>query len=502
MTTERKKVLWFGTSPRAPMRTELKRRGLVEQFYKKGDPSPTDYAVSCAAVFSFDEKRKSEFIGALKTCASVAIDHGLLVVLAADDEDQLKIMQGHLGDLPTGSFVYRINGATHEIPEIVARHPAEPAAELGLDIKGVNPSADHRLLLQRAFSGCSTITLKELKAGLSGANVYVVYAEMPDGDADPFPLPYFAKIGSRDQIAKERGNYDRFVARYIPFSQRPNCELRRCISTSKLGILVGDFVEHSVPLSAVIRDTGGRAVIHSLFDDGLRGWRQQASRPGSEILFSIFRPKVFDPTRSKNAHVQSAKQFGATKAPAELAEMLDKLASHKYKSGPIHGDLHAENIRVRNDEAILIDFYKADVGPLVADLASLEIAVTFWMEADTKWDSTKDGPYVDSQRFHAWRELVDKLFRKGQFAIVSPLRDEPSDFWWVWNVCRQLRLMAHSIDIDNDSYGYVLAAYMLALARFPNDESQIEPGTPDSVIRAYAYWAAERILRELGPGGG
>jgi Ser/Thr protein kinase RdoA (MazF antagonist) len=43
----------------------------------------------------------------------------------------------------------------------------------------------------------------------------------------------------------------------------------------------------------------------------------------------------------------------------------------------MHGDLHGENVRVRNGNAILIDFASVCSGPLTADLAALETCLAF-----------------------------------------------------------------------------------------------------------------------------
>jgi hypothetical protein len=57
--------------------------------------------------------------------------------------------------------------------------------------------------------------------------------------------------------------------------------------------------------------------------------------------------------------------------------------------------------------------------------------------------------------------------------------------------------MAHYIEPNEEAYGYLLVAYMLRMAMFPDDEKEIAPHTPDAVVRAYAYWSGERILRAI-----
>ena len=329
--------------------------------------------------------------------------------------------------------------------------------------------------------------------------MFAVYAEFPEGEAAPYPLPYFAKIDSCTHILKEYEAYDRFVTRYVPFSQRPNCEPKRCFLGLTDGILVGDFVDNSEALADVVQPNGARAIIHSLFDDALRGWRQQAYNREERISLSDVRADILKPERIKPVHVTAAKTFGATLPPNELTLLLDESAKHPYRRGPVHGDLNTQNIRVRNGEAVLIDFYKSNIGPLVADLASLEIAICFSMEAETSWNLKDQKAYEDSSRFKEWRRHIDKLFIfvAKEFGMVPPLQEQPCAHDWMWSACRQLRLMAHYIEPNEEAYGYLLVAYMLRMAMFPEDEQQIEPHTPDAVVRAYAYWSAERILRAI-----
>ena len=336
------------------------------------------------------------------------------------------------------------------------------------------------------LSVLSSHLVSTVKERFSGARVFAVYAEFPEGEAAPYPLPYFAKIHSCKHILKEYEAYDRFVSRYVPFSQRPNCEPKRCFLGLTDGILVGDFVDNSESLADVVQPNGARGIIHSLFDDALRGWRQQAYYREERISLSDVRANILKPERIKSVHVKAAKTFGATMSPYELTLLLDESAKHLYRRGPVHGDLNTQNIRVRNGEAVLIDFYKSNIGPLVADLASLEIAICFSMEADASWNLEDQKAYEDSSRFNEWRRHIDTLFKfvANKFGMVPPLQEQPCAHDWMWSACRQLRLMAHYIEPNEGAYGSLLGAYLLRMAMFPDDEKRIEPHTPDAVVRA------------------
>jgi hypothetical protein len=326
--------------------------------------------------------------------------------------------------------------------------------------------------------------------------VFEVYAEFPPGEGGPYPLPYFAKIDSAVRILKEYEAYERFVTHYIPFNQRPNLEPKRCLLGLTDGILVGDFVDESVALADVIRPTGARSIIHSLFDDALHGWRLQSFAGDERIPWDKIRSDVVHTNNIKSAYVDLARTFGAQMSPKQLVARLDASNKYAYRRGPLHGDLTTQNIRVRNGEAVLIDFYQSKSGPVVSDLASLEIAVCFLVEADTPWNSEANGPYSGSPRFSDWRSNIDSLFLlgKGQFGRIPPNRKQPSPYNWMWSVCRQLRLMAHYIEPDESAYKYMLAAQMLRMTTFPEDERTIVAGSTKTVVGGYCYLTAERVV--------
>jgi len=515
MNVERTQVLWLGPPPSKSTAAEFERRRLGITV-NAGPLSDQDFAVSCAIVFCFDDEQKGESIGLIKQYAAQASDHGLLVVLHANKGAIERILQGHIPhslvsdssdeierfpDFPRPQF--SLKRPAHELAELAARHPAGPAfrGPRDLEVKGKLPEKESDIfLLRRAFGDCRSITVEPLTKGFSRARVLAVYAEFDQGEAAPYPLPYFAKIDNRKRILREYEAYDRFVTRYIPFSQRPNCEPKRCFAALTDGILVGDFVDNSVPLSDVVKPNGARSIIHSLFDDALRGWRQQAYYSNQRMPLTAIRSSILDPEKIKAAHFEAARIFGATKPPRELTAILDESTKHSYRCGPVHGDLNTQNIRVRNGEAVLIDFYKSRPGPLVADLASLEIAICFSIEADARWNDRDDGLYANSDRFKEWRRHIDELFKfvPGEFGMVPPLQEQPCLHDWMWSGCRQLRLMASYIEPSSeDAYAFLLSAYLLRMAMFPEDGEKIEPHSPDSVVRGYAYWCAERILRAI-----
>lgn len=510
MTVERRQVLWIGPRPRKTVLAQFEQRQLTINVLKDA-LSDQDLAVSCAVIFCFDEKNKGHSIGQVKKYAAKAANHGAVVIIHAHDEGEIKTLQAHIlefpevharfPDFPRPIRYFSVDRPAHELAELAARHPAGPAFNSQLEIKGKLPEKESDVfLLKRAFGDCRTITVEPLTKGFSGARVLAIFAEFAEGEVAPYPLPYFAKIDTCKHILREYEAYDRFVTRYVPFSQRPNCEPKRCLLGLEDGILVGDFVDDSVSLADIIRPNGARAIIHSLFDDALRGWRQQAFRRNERMSLSEIRNRIVDPQRIKAAHIATAKTFGKTMGATDLTDLLDDSGRHSYRRGPMHGDLNTQNIRVRNGEAVLIDFYKSDIGPLAADLASLEVAICFSIEADTPWiEGQEQESYIQSDRFTEWRRHIDSLFtfKPGEFGMVPPLQEQPCVHGWMWSACRQLRLMAHYLEPNEDAYACLLATYLLRMAMFPDDDSKIKPDTPDATIRGYAYFSAGRILSAM-----
>ena len=57
--------------------------------------------------------------------------------------------------------------------------------------------------------------------------------------------------------------------------------------------------------------------------------------------------------------------------------------------------------------------------------------------------------------------------------------------------------MAYYTEPSEERYVYLLAAYLLRMAMFPEKEEEIKAHTPNAVVRGYAYWCAERMLQAI-----
>src|SRR6266516_207283 len=157
-------------------------------------------------------------------------------------------------------------------PVAIANHVSGlrrgPTAVTSLTIDPPTFSPEHRVLVQRAFAGFNRVVVTQLTSGKT-ATVYRVDAI---GAGPPRPLPFIMKIGSRRKIAEEYDNFVDNVSDYVQFSSRPNLVRERCVLGSKYGILVGNFIEHAESLDKVLLRAPAPGVLHSVFEDLLRGW--------------------------------------------------------------------------------------------------------------------------------------------------------------------------------------------------------------------------------------
>ncbi len=496
----RSKVLWFGNPPSKPVVNEHSNRGLTLDI-RHSVPSNPDldllFVVARALVIAYDPTRKGISHGFARELPLRALDHGIKVFFLGD-VSEVDLLRAHAGDLPRNNLKTLIAPADHVVAEEASRHDPQLPCNFSLSIKGDLPTFGDEILLRRSFSDCRAITLKLMSGGKSGARVYLVHAEPePDADVDwSYRMPFFAKIDSLKRVDVELLAYNRFAGPYIAFSHRPNVETRRCIRGAQNGVLVGDFVEGALPLAKMVRPFGARQVIHSLFDDALACFRQQAFATGKTLDASVVSDNIVKPDEVLDIHWKSSKRYGRSVNPHRLKVLIDS-AKFKFKAGPIHGDLNAENIFARHNEAVLIDFYRTAMGPLVSDLACLEVAVAFTEEAKAASDEWKtgDGHYSSSSQFIEWKGHVETLFTISarSFAIVPPPLELPCQYSWMWSVCRQLRLMAHYVDHDDRSYAFIVGLHLLRLCKYGGE---CHEESPDRAVRGLAYFIGQNLVKE------
>jgi hypothetical protein len=412
------------------------------------------------------------------TALTLALDHGLqvFVVAATDKDQQLAINQLQKSTL-LESVTLRTAGPWTEVAERCRDH--DPKAGIGdVEIFGSCDDND-AFLLRRAFADCKTIRIEPIGGGLSGAHVFRVHATFEHSAAGPRPLPFFAKSDAKLRIEREITNYGMYVDRFIPFYLRPHLDHTRCLDSHLRGLLVGDFVASSEPLTETLRANRGRSALNSLFDESLRSWRLQAFESERGVVVGRVPSAIysFDPGRFSGSRVAAAKAAGARCDPGDLVARLEAVTALPYRSGPIHADLNCANIQVRVTDAIVIDFYTTKTGPIVADPAALEVDVAF------SHDTTDD--------FDQWRDLIDKLYGPSYLSKIPPPSGEPTRREWIWETIRQVRMHGRAVEPAAGEYEQAIAVYLLKRAQYPSRDEQ------DEKRRTYAYVVADAVIRGL-----
>jgi len=347
------------------------------------------------------------------------------------------------------------------------------------EIHNLKLLSKYELLIRRAFWDCVEVHLvpMPLGDGRSGVPVYRAYAELQPGHArgqiGRWPQPYFVKIGIRKKIFAEYENYEDNVDPYLPFHLGEHLVHQRCCLGVHDGVIVGDYVEESESLRDSARKGCASAAIACLFDRTLLGWYRHASEtqtPLSEgLLFSF--PQRIDPSR-----IARARQLGATKDIRQLRELFRHCTSVPVLVGPIHGDLHSANVRVRATDAIAIDFGAHRSFPLVYDAACLEASLLI------------EGFAEDKRNIQEWLDSLGPLYDLSPLERLPHINPKNRSFWF--HTCvRQIRHYARQWERGELQYAGALALALLIKASKDRKAPEREASR-----RAAAYTLAERVL--------
>lgn len=489
---ERPKMLWFGRPPSEHDLREAKNRHVVIEVVLPGEQPNFRYAR--AAVFWATPPYFESTAEALEANVVGALDEGLFLHIVVEGEGQRKDIERVLdAALPEGAPAdqhrLRIGPVEpHEGPNAALMHNPGPVANDRLEITvpdDVVLRPDQRLLLKRAFHDCKAIELQPIKGGMSGALTFLVDATLADSNAGTRPVPFFAKLDVPGKLRQEMRRFQEFAEHHIRWYLRPNFVAERRIYGVHQGILVGTFVHPSKSLWEVVLDGDGPRHIRSLFEETLGVLRQESTGSEPDAPGSVIEPleHFCKYERVPAARVEAAKVFGgAVHAPRSLWRKLIGLPKQRWRRSAIHGDMHGDNVRVRKEDAIVIDFAHAMIGPMSADLASLEVWLAFKVPLDRVVD--REG----------WRQATERLYRPDSIDLamvgltleVTDAQAEPC--------LREIRFLAQGSTHSAEEYRRVLALYLLRHATFPAEESCREE---DEFRRTYAYWLANRLVVAL-----
>jgi hypothetical protein len=308
--------------------------------------------------------------------------------------------------------------------------------------------------------------------GRSGAAVYRAHAELAQGQLGPWPSPFFVKIGPRQKIYNEYKNYLACVHPYIPFHLGPRLVLQRCGLGAHTGVIVGDYVDESESLNSCAIENRAAAAISCLFDRTLHGWYRAATPTPARLML---------PKSISDARFACATKLGASLPYLRLVNSLKNAKIGEFLVGQIHGDLHVANVRVRANDAIVIDFLQTGRGPLLRDAAFLEASLL----VD---GSVREGS-IPGWSAEQWIRSVKPLYDATPFCI-APLAGNPKhQTAWFFRCVRQIRHYAQRMELESKQYAAVLAAVLLYKA-----SKDPEAPEPKASVKAGAYALAELII--------
>lgn len=345
-----------------------------------------------------------------------------------------------------------------------------------------------KLLMQRAFENCVEVRLEPLKDGRSKAHVYIAHAKINKLNGR-WMQPYFVKMGQRNSIFQEYINYQENVDNFIPFHLGPHLVAERCCLGATDAVIVGDYVEQSESLKNSAREGRAARAIACLFDHTLHGWYRNA-RPEAHALMA--RPDVRLPQRYPPNIGAAARAIGATMDVTAHAAQLAAYTDQPWLCGPIHGDLHALNIRTRGTDAIVIDFLGHKTGLVLRDIARLEVSLLT--------DAFDGAPYEnpkDENDFNGpdWLHAVMPLYGHDPTVITPRFDEDPSSpAHWFHACAHQIRRHARDYELRPRQYA---AALVLELLWKACRDDVLLPF--ETYRRGAACYLAEQMLQAVFP---
>jgi hypothetical protein len=469
----RQRVAWYGSfPPDAASGPFVERQFLVSDCDDAKLEDPIYLGGLAAVIFNQREDKPFQVGQVLGMHAQRLLNYDCHVIIRPA-ANRFPVLQRVLGglELPTMGLhlpksgapplphlrVFSLDVPWTDIANFVLTYPPgpPPAPVQNLTILPAsvqsNLSGPREILLRRAFSDCSEVHLIPMKGGRSaGVAVYRGHAQLRGGLEGEWPQPFFVKVGPRRKIFDEYMNYEWRVDPYVPFHLGPQLVRDRCCLGAYDGVIVGDYVDGSECLTDCACEGRATAAIACLFDKTLAGWHRRAqkenARPISRLLARLF-PSTMPPARSARAQ-----DLGAMQTLPQLRRLFDRCTSTPVLVGPIHGDLHAKNVRVRATDAIVIDFFSHRNSPLLADAASLEASLLV------------EGFERDERDPIEWMSSIEALYRNSPLKEATPHGNPKDASSWFYSCVAQIRRYAHQWECQDHQYAGALAAALLRKA--------------------------------------
>lgn len=486
MDSERTEVFCLGVTLVSPVVRELQNRSCGVRLGSPDD-APVPVERLRAVLVCFTPDNVEVFCNWVSRKARTLADYGVRLELVSPDDATLGQVQSRVGlALKLANVRTRTAPSVVVLAESIARHSAGLRPRMDLKIVVADEREPIRKvdvpLFQRAFHRCREVTLVELTGGRSAARVFAAHMTVEGSDAGVWPQPAFVKLDGSDKVAREYANYRNYAERFIPFGLRPN--IQNLVAGAERSLLVGDFVDRSESLWDLAQREVAAQAVTSLIDETLRGWHDQgyASDPVSGSLAVAMRDAgLWNPEAIKASYVEKAFEAGLSVTPPDLMATLSS-TRQTWRCAPVHGDLHGENVRVRNGQAILIDLASVTKGPMTADLAALEAWLAF--ELPLGRDA---GRFGDPE----WSDEIDRLYAPGAFRHPPGPCAPAATMRWMATIVRQLRTMGIAAQSCPTEYQTAVAVQLLRRCQWDDGPAA------DRFRRGYGYRTAARLIEDL-----
>ena len=356
---------------------------------------------------------------------------------------------------------------------------------------GANLDDERTTLLRRAFADCSTVQLFPKTDGMSGVDAYEAFAQLAEtAVGGPALYHCFVKIGPRVKVAREFQNYQTTALENIPFHLGPRLRLERCVLGHSVGLITSDFVSGAETLRDSVRDGRGVHAIAHLFNQTLITWRRAAKIEEGWPLAAYLLEHLAERNEVPVHRQPLIASCGATRSIRELKEDLSRgPETERILTGVIHGDLHATNVLVRMNDAVIIDLERVAFGkPLLFDAASLEAGLFI------------DGFIEDKRSEQDILKSVSSLYSRKAFEHDDHHCSASDKSAWFFDSVRQVRMQARQMEVAPLQYARILAT--VYLKKSCNPENLDLRGVPEGTVgrekvRAAAYAIAEMIVSAL-----
>jgi len=489
-----KNILWYGSVPSPGVIERLAMRG----FHIIENPAIhalVDALLGMTWAVVFDHSRNSgESPEPAYVHLPTFIDHGLLVIVVADrtlwGNLRTKCLHPIDAEFPWDDVLRFIpDWRGIHFDNIVSLTPPAKwqSFTVTVDEHDEGLAEDERRLVHRSFPKAEEVVFREIRKGFSGSRVFMAYEKRRKDETSisHWTQPRLVKIGDRASMAVEVAAM-RDVSPFVPYELRPNLEMH--IEGFRKGLFVADFVDRSESMLEAARAGRADAALSNLFNRTLQRWRergQQCQRSDESFADAAERLGIVAPDSILAEYTESEPGERAGVDVQKTWALLREIR-FKHRVATIHGDLHGENVRVRGDDAILIDFgsVKGDdkVGsgaPLCFDVAMLEVALVFTYivgEEDTSFPQAR------------WRADVEAWY---QLDVIAKALDAPAaarDGGWLVGCLQRIRAFGIYEQSNGREYALALAVAMLRMCKYPS-RSTAEKGR-----RVFGLLAAVNII--------